>query len=113
MPFTIPCIPAKDGKPKGQVGAKERRKILKEKEAADRADRKAREEEAAKVVELSPEEKLALKKSAQALEEEADFELAKDLLGDDESAEKIVLFEAMNPSSKDEFEAMAKAVGLA
>lgn len=100
----------KDGKPKSQVGKKEQRKRLKEKEAAERAERKAREEEEAKVVELSPEEKLARKKSAQKLEEEADFELTKDLLGDEDGGDKIVLFEAMDPVSKEDFAAMAKAV---
>eukprot|EP00039_Didymoeca_costata_P033443 m.42363 g.42363 ORF g.42363 m.42363 type:complete len:249 (-) comp9874_c0_seq1:148-894(-) len=101
----------KEGKPKSQLGAKARRKLLKEREAAERAERQRELELLAEEQQeqLTPEEIYARKLAVQQQIEDADLELAKDLLGDD-NGDKVVLIEAMNPETLEDFQEMAKKI---
>jgi len=103
----------RDGKPKGAVGAKQRRKALKERERLEREEREKERAamEANATVELSEEERYAVKKQEQMRIEQADLELAAEFIGTGaEEAVEVLLIEAMEPVCKDDFVKMNGAI---
>lgn len=103
----------RDGKPKGAVGAKARRKALKERERIEREEREKERAaiEASATVELTEEERYAQKKQEQMRIEQADLDLAKEFIGTGEDAEvEVLLIEAMEPVCKEDFAKLNAAI---
>merc|ERR1712168_377187 len=105
-----------EGKPTAEAAVVTKKKTLQQKLAEREAEERQKAEERRKLEEearkahaaMTPAEKAAEKARRIQEDKDADLELARDMLGDNEDEEEVQSIDAANPSTKQEFEDFAK-----
>lgn len=103
----------RDREGRAPKGRKAQRKMLRQRDQAEREEREAQMAARAQETVLTAEEQYARKMQLQQRVEEADLELAQELFaGDAEAGEAptMLLIEAMNPETQEEFDAMRTSI---